>query len=186
MSNVCTFSVMSRSQESMLSVNRSSMLLPWLEPNTLWLAWKSWLQGEEHRLETSNTGIITNSTPWWSYSYRVSQLLNLPFHWRTVYITLLNAERISVICHLAPLFLCKCRLTVIFLFNWSLVRSGHSPSKRSAGNLSIGAETREKLWVAHSFSCCFEKDNYCSHHIHATTTTMLLLPLLVHFYLVTT
>lgn len=41
-----TFSVMSRSQESILSVNRSSVLLPWLDPNTLWLAWNSWLQGE--------------------------------------------------------------------------------------------------------------------------------------------
>lgn len=44
---ICTFSVMSRSQESMLSVNRSSVLLPWLDPNTLWLAWNSWLQEGE-------------------------------------------------------------------------------------------------------------------------------------------
>lgn len=43
---LCTFSVMSRSQESMLSVNRSSVLLPWLDPNTLWLAWNSCLKGQ--------------------------------------------------------------------------------------------------------------------------------------------
>lgn len=52
---VCTFSVMSRSQESMLSMNRSSVLLPWLDPNTLWLAWNSWLQGGEDTLGTSST-----------------------------------------------------------------------------------------------------------------------------------
>lgn len=55
---VCTFSVMSRSQESMLSVNRSSVLLPWLDPNTLWLAWNSWLQGGEDSLEKAQTEAI--------------------------------------------------------------------------------------------------------------------------------
>ncbi|TNN49026.1 hypothetical protein EYF80_040788 [Liparis tanakae] len=44
---------MSRSQESMLSVNRSSVLLPWLDPNTLWLAWNSCLQGGEDTVETN-------------------------------------------------------------------------------------------------------------------------------------
>lgn len=41
---------MSRSQESMLSVNRSSVLLPWLDPNTLWLAWNSWLEGQQEQM----------------------------------------------------------------------------------------------------------------------------------------
>lgn len=52
----------------MLSVNRSSVLLPWLEPNTLWLAWNSCLQaGEEERDQMSNgfkqvPGIIVEFT----------------------------------------------------------------------------------------------------------------------------
>lgn len=131
---VCTFSVMSRSQESMLSAKRSSVLLPWLDPNTLWLAWNNWLQEGEDTKSTHrghyypfNIMVIL---------YRMHQLAfeaTLP-----LFITPLITEWLA-----SP-----------FYADWlqcgSLIeRSGHSPSKCCAGNLSIRAETREKLSHTH-------------------------------------
>lgn len=132
---VCTFSVMSRSQESMLSVNRSSVLLPWLDPNTLWLAWNSWLQ-EGEDIESTHRGHY--------YPFNIMVIL---------YRMHQQASEATLPLFITPLItesiMCDKWWASSFYGDWlqcgSLIeRSGHSPSKCCAGNLSIRAKTREK------------------------------------------
>lgn len=168
---VCTFSVMSRSQESMLSMNRSSVLLPWLDPNTLWLAWNSWLQGGEDTLGTSSTHRGHYNPFLIMIIYRMCQLLMLLFPYLSS-CSMLNPSSLTNYWP-APSFYADS------LQCGSLIgRSGYSPSKCCAGNLSVGAETREKLWVTHSHR------NTAFHSLFLRIQLLFLLPQLPQLQLI--